>query len=384
MTARILLMFVVLNLALFAVTGVRSGGDTGIYVDGARGWLAGQPLSARQPSYAGYIAVVTIFEALGAGLVGVVLFQIAVAAAAAVVVYRFGIELGGASAGMAAATMFALDLNTNRWHMFILTDSLYLSMLVIAAWLVHRAASAPRQAPSPKPQAPSLKPQAALALLAAALIRPEGWFVMPAAAAYWVVRRAATSSRRWAGLATVLAATVLMVLLVGPRLSGNVEAVGPAQMLRQGETIWEYTGWRVAMPVEPASADNAKGAAAAIGYALRHPVATLTLMLTRVGVHVAHVRPYYSRAHNLAIVAWLLPIYALAAYGAWILRRHVLTRWCAVVIATQTLVVALTHADWDGRYLAHVLPLVYPFAGCGVALLAAQWWPPTSGVAVAR
>ncbi len=370
-----------LNLALFAVTGVRTGGDTGIYVDGARGWLAGQPLSARQPSYAGYIAVVAMFEAVGAGLVGVVLFQIAVAAAAAVVVFRLGTALGGALAGMAAATMLALDLDTNRWHTFILTDSLYLSSLVLAVWLVHRAAS-------PTPQAPLLKPQAALplaafALLAAALIRPEGWFVVPAAAVYWVTRRASTRSQQWVGVGAVILASVLMVLVVGPRLSGNVDAVGPAQMLRQGQTIWEYDGWRVDMPDDPRVAGGEEGAAAAVGYAMRHPVATLTLMVARVGVHVAHVRPFYSLAHNLAILVWLLPVYSLAGYGAWVLRRHMLTRWCAVVIATQTLVVALTHADWDGRYLAHVLPLVYPFAGCGLALMAGRWRPLGRGATVA-
>ena len=37
---------------------------------------------------------------------------------------------------------------------------------------------------------------------------------------------------------------------------------------------------------------------------------------------------------------------------------------------SQTLVVALTHADWDGRYLAHVLPLIYTLAGAGAVSIA--------------
>jgi hypothetical protein len=94
-------------------------------------------------------------------------------------------------------------------------------------------------------------------------------------------------------------------------------------------------------------------------------------MAARVGVHFAHVRPFYSTAHNALIALWLAPVYALAAWGFWKFRRHPLAIWLLIAIATQTLIVALTHADWDGRYLAHVLPLVYPFAACGILALAA-------------
>ncbi|MET0163704.1 MAG: hypothetical protein ABW318_01710, partial [Vicinamibacterales bacterium] len=90
------------------------------------------------------------------------------------------------------------------------------------------------------------------------------------------------------------------------------------------------------------------------------------LMLARLGVHLAHVRPFYSTAHNAVIVLWLLPIYALAGIAFWTSRGQALTRWCALAFASQALVVALTHADWDGRYLAHVMPIVYPFAGAGL------------------
>ena len=37
-------------------------------------------------------------------------------------------------------------------------------------------------------------------------------------------------------------------------------------------------------------------------------------------------------------------------------------------IATQTAVVAFTHAESDGRYLSHVLPLLHTLAAAGVTL----------------
>ncbi len=386
---RVLLLFVIINVALLAVSGVRTGGDTGIYVDGARGLLDGQPLSQRQPSYLGYIAVVAFFESIGMGLMGVVLFQLALATAAAAAVFKIGAALGGPLAGAIAALLLAMDLDTNRWHVFILADSLYLSALTVSVWLVYRAAKPSRlrqgyggQASPPafaKASAgkQALKPYiaASVVLLLSGLIRPEGWFVIPAAAIYWVVRGVSAPSRRWASLGVIGLACVLMMLVLAPRLSGNVEAVDPAEMLRRGQTIWDYDGWRVSMPREPSFDSEAGSASVAVNYAVKHPIGTLKLMAARVGVHIAHVRPFYSLGHNAAILVWLLPVYILGGYGAWVLRRNVLARWCAAVIGTQALVVALTHADWDGRYLAHVLPIFYPLAACGIALLMKRWAP---------
>jgi hypothetical protein len=48
-------------------------------------------------------------------------------------------------------------------------------------------------------------------------------------------------------------------------------------------------------------------------------------------------------------------------------RGNPLARWLLAVVAAHAAFVALTHADWDGRYLAHVLPLLYVFSGVGLA-----------------
>ncbi len=162
--------------------------------------------------------------------------------------------------------------------------------------------------------------------------------------------------------AVVAGASLIVALIVAPRLSGNLSAVNPAGMLERGQTIWDYDGWRIAMP-PPAGDAPGPGP---IAYALQHPIATAELMLARLGVHLAHVRPFYSTAHNAVIVLWLLPIYALAALAFWTSEEQPLTRWCALAFASQAFVVALTHADWDGRYLAHVMPIVYPFAAAGL------------------
>jgi len=351
-------LFLAANLALLVWSGVKAGGDTGIYVDGAASLLSGQPLTERQPSYLGYIAVVAAFQAIGAGLGGLVTAQVAAAVVAAVIVFRLAGELGGRLAGSIAVLWFAFDINTNRWHAYVLSDSLFMSCLVLSAWLVHKATARPAGWPR--------YALASLAMVVAGLVRPEGWFVVPVAVLYWVARADGSAGRKAGALGVGLVACLGLYAVVAPRLGGNLQAVGPAEMLRSGQTIWEYDGWRVAMPEDPVWSSQS-GSSAAVIYAFRHPVSTARLMGARLLAHAAHVRPYYSRGHNLVIVAWLLPLYAAALAGAWARRRYPLVWWCALVLAMQSLVVALTHADWDGRYLAHVMPLVYPIAACGLA-----------------
>ena len=213
---------------------------------------------------------------------------------------------------------------------------------------------------------------ALLLLLATALIRPEGWFLLPAALMFWVWRLRVSLTSRVAALAAVIAVCVALAAAVVPRLSGNLNAVGPVEMLRSGQTIWEFDGWRVPMPADAVLEDGTRTGRDAVVYALHHPLATASLMTARIGVHFVHARPYYSMSHNLLVVVWLMPVYLLAIAGLWATRSSALTRWICIAIAAQLVVVALTHADWDGRYLSHMMPLIYAFAACAAAPMAAR------------
>jgi hypothetical protein len=330
--------FVAVNLVLIAINGVSSGGDTGLYVDGARAMLQGHPLIDRQPSYTGYIAIVALSLAAGGAL-------------------------GGSFAAAIAVWLFALDVDTNRWHRFVLSDSLFLSVATITVWLVYRVSAGGSL---------GARMAASVMLLITALIRPEGWFLIPLALAFWVSRMGAPVRVRAAGVVGVIALSVVMAALVVPRLGGNLKAVGPADMLRAGQTIWDFNGWRVPMPVDPVFEDGDRTSGDAVVYAFRHPISTAALMLARLGVHFGHVRPYFSPAHNAAIVVWLVPVYALAAWALWKTRSRALTVWLAAAAGSQLFVVALTHADWDGRYLSHMMPLIYPLTAYAVAAAAGR------------
>src|SRR5262245_21949214 len=153
------------NLALLAIVGFQRGNDTDRYLEGASDLIAGR--SFRGPTgwfYIGYNALVALTHALGSGPSGVIAVQILVAACATAALFDLGRELGGRWAGVLAAGAFIVDYDIARWHFYLLTDSLYISLVPIVAWSAHRAVG----------RGIGAYVGASLILLTTALIRPNG------------------------------------------------------------------------------------------------------------------------------------------------------------------------------------------------------------------
>lgn len=348
---------VVVNLTLLVVTGVRTGGDSVRYVQGADNLLAGRPLEGMQALFPGYIALVAASTKIGAGFAGVVLAQIAVAAVATFTLFRIGVRLSNITGGTIAALLFALNLDIARWHLFVLTDSLYISCVIFAAYVVHEATERGGWSYA----------AAMIVVLIAASLRPQGRLLAVASAIYWVVRRPAVNSQR---VAAVVAAGVMLIVVVAT--SGatlRAEAETPARWLGDGVVIWSHAESRLVMPKDETVDLLSAGATSVdpLRYALRHPIATARLAATRVIVEVAHVRPFYSRTHNLVAIVWLGATYVCAIVGFMRVRRQPLAHAIALIVGLHVLFIAATFADWDGRFLLYVLPLVNVYAAAALA-----------------
>jgi 4-amino-4-deoxy-L-arabinose transferase-like glycosyltransferase len=299
-----------------------------------------------------YIATVALFKASGLGLVGVVAAQVLVAGLAACALYDLGRRLGGTWVGLLAAAASALNPDVVRWHVYILTDSLYISTVALVVWCVYTADSWRSRLGS------------AALVLAAALLRPNGWLLVLVAGCYWggdFVKGWVTRGLALAALAGCFVLAFFTLLTLHPRLLTN----DPDQMLRRGEVIWGYPPARLAMPPDPAPAPA--GLPGALGYALRHPWATARLAAARVGTELIHARPTYSALHNAAVLAVVLPLYLLAILGFVANRRHPLARLLAAVTVSHLLVQAVTYADWGGRFLLYIFPLIGVLSAAGTA-----------------
>lgn len=338
--------------------GVRSGGDSVRYLQASED-LFNAPWPEKATSYAGYVLVVALSRPVG--LAGLVALQVVVAAAASVALYDIGRRLAGVVAGLASGLLFAVNLKIASWHAYVLTDSLYISFVAITVWVAHRAA-----------QKRTLAGYAtgAVATVFAASLRPTGWILIPIVASYWVWRRTDSALIRSSALASIAVAFGAVVLTV-PLLAQGVSAGNPTRMLYEGRVQWAPEEARIPMP--PAELDE-DSLPAGVGYVMQHPVESAHLGLARVMRSFIGVRPYFSSLHNWAIIAYLAPVYGLAILGSIRVWRHPLLGLTATVVVAHMAIVAATFADYDGRFLLYVLPLITALAGVGVSQLLPPRW----------
>ncbi len=346
------LLFVAMAAFMWTVRGVHHGGDTPRYVGGAERLLAGEPLLGRDSAYIGYIAFVAVSKTLAIGEAGIIALQVLVSALCAVALFSMGRRVAGELAGVAAASLYAVNVDISRFTFSILTDSLFTSGLLLSTYLTYRALAGDRRWAAP----------ATAVVLATAFVRPGGSFFLPifgVALAFAVLHQRSLAWRAGAAL-VVLAASVWLNL-------GPVRAVysteNPTQWLIGGYVLIENEEYR--MPMPPAAADVSP-----MRYCAEWPVACSRLVLRRVAVEFAHTRTFYSFRHNLMVWLSFPLLYALAVIGVLATRRESLTLLSLAVVGLQTALTGLTLADWDGRLVLFVFPLITLFSGIGVAVLA--------------
>ena len=97
-------------------------------------------------------------------------------------------------------------------------------------------------------------------------------------------------------------------------------------------------------------------------------MSTLKLTGLRVAAEFGHVRPFYSKLHNTALLLFLPTIYASAVYGFYKLRTEPLVLLVIAIVLYHTLIIAAFFADWDGRFLLYIFPLIGVLSSSGTVL----------------
>ena len=327
---------VLVNLVLLAWSGIRHGADTSRYLASANDLLAGGWFrGAGGHLYIGYNAVVAACEAIGAGEAGVMAVQIAAASLATIALYDLGRQLRGRLAGVLAGVFLIVDYDIARWHLYVLTDSLYISLVIVSTWFVHRAVGRGIWGYL----------EATGVFVLTALIRPNGWILAPLAAIYWLACSELRTRYKYAtavGVVLVFLGGVVTALLIARGASPPSPPGAPPRINSEHLPFQETPLERSVNPRR---------------------------MWGRLMMELGHVRPPFSARHNTMIIAMLAVVYPLAVWGFIRTLGQPLSRLIAGVIGAHLLVIAVTFSDTDGRYLLYTFPLIVVFAACGAVAL---------------
>ena len=327
---------------------VRLTGDSWRYISGGKAVMNGEPLDAVQHSYSGYCLVYGIAHSC------IIPLQVAVAILALLSIIslaRQGFnDICLANKGwewlpcLLAGSLFACNPEFAAWHCAIMTESLYISIVCINAWLAHWALGDQRR-------------QRMFLVLTivfiTAFLRPTGWIQLPAIICYWICFSNMTSRRK---LELVALTAVLFFLGAVCFASRGINLQGPTMKLYTGEVVWQEELWRVNMP---APKDISRtGIIDGLVYGLSHPAASVWLVLKRLTVMFMRIRPSYSMFHNLALMLYHLPIALLGLAAMAIFRKASSVSVITTMVVAHSLVVALTFNDNDGRFTLYFTPLL--------------------------
>ena len=332
--------------------GVVLSPDSHVYLYAARDLLDGRGIAHDQLPYSGYIALVATSHRLGLGVNGVIAVQCACVLVATVAVWYAARRLAGRRAALLAALLLVACPDLSRgvgWPTYLLTDVPY--MCAVAGML----ALSLRSAVGRRTDLAWLF----VASCAAVLLRPDGWLLV-ASCWSWVafVRRPAPIGCA----AAVIPWIVCIAIPIATGIAGGGTFAHPGRELQNGTVVWDSSMWRRTMPPEP---ELGQGYVAVLQYALAHPAATADVMLRRVAAEALHVRAASSIPHNILSGGYALLLFLGSAIALVRFRKRPEVWLAAMLIALHLLVVGIHWADYDGRFLVHIVPALCVLAGVG-------------------
>ncbi|MGY3091427.1 hypothetical protein ACVWYF_004494 [Hymenobacter sp. UYAg731] len=296
---------------------------------------------------------------LGLGWWGIVAGQMTVSAFATRAVYQ-GIRrlsYGRRGAAALATLLFIAWPDIQPFNVFLLTESLFISLVALSFGAFTQLQSGRR----------SDWLWLIVVLILTALARPNGFLVALAAALAGLdTLRRQPDRRPWRA---ALLALVLLAPLLWAALNHQLATYYLMDTYQRGELIFRYQLWAVHQAAPLNMPPSGTGPVARVLYFGAHnPLYLSRLMVGKLFVFISYLKPHYSLAHRIIGVLVLWPAYWLAARGA---QRRGIWRparvFLAAIFLLQTAIIMLTVDDWDVRFLAPVLLVVFVLASLEIS-----------------
>ncbi len=336
--------------------GIKYWLDTNRYLFGAESILTGEGLEGRQFQFIGYILIIAFLKLLSLPDGAIIILQLLLAGFAAYALFDTVITISKSKiAGIFVVALFLCNPFIVRWHLYIATESIYTSMVILFFWRLVKMI-----------KKPALKNYflAAAVLIITMFIRPNGWILLPVFLGFLINTFSLNKYLKNSLIVISLFAFVFLMGAVGS-FRNSIQITTPVQNLQDGITVWGHPELNLEMPLANDIED--KSWIGGLKYLVRHPVASVKLGAARAGYTLMHIRPHHSFAYKLRGLFWILPAYFLCLFSLKYLRRKPEILAGFVIIFAHLFVVAVSYAEHDSRFDIYVLPIFYVLAGVGLS-----------------
>jgi len=349
------LLWLFVQLMMLWLFGIGQGGDSQRYLRAGRTITQGEMPTGKATSYPTYNLTVAASLALGFDQAGLITFQLAMSAIAAYCLYRLASHQWNQAIGTTAAFLYIIFLKLHPWNVFILTESLFISFIIITSYLFLKAYTS---------KSPLLIISTIITAAYTTFLRPDGLAIPLAFSVLALVTIYQKRAWKTLGILVVLAALIAPTAWqFGGRLAEHEFLV---RHYAEGAIIWHYEPYYLTMPgsLPPQVSENTNPIFNLIYFALDKPFYILKLAGLKILLFLIHIRPYHSFLHNLLIVIWLAVLYPAAYFT---LKKNpgrypTLTIFLVSLFIFKALIAGATFADWSGRFFLHVAPILLLFA----------------------
>ena len=337
----------------------KSGGDSNRYIGGANNILSGKLPVGDQLSYLGYDIFVALCLLFGGGNVGVILVQMGLTAIAAYCMFKIGETIFDLRSGVIASFIYIVYQPIHEWDFFILTESLFTSMLIISTWYLIKSKTNLE------------KICTALIFLFTFIIRPNGIALLGAFLVFYLCTLWGNGQKKLI-ICIFLSLLLLFTLIIN--YEGNIfKHINIIEWYSDGTIIWGYDKLYLTMRSPGLSTlvtETKNPVIQIICFIIEKPIYFFKLFFCKIWYFFVHTRPFYSTLHNLFVLLTLIPAYFLVLVGLKRKTKYENVRlFIFAIVFFQTLIVGFTTTDWDGRHLEVVLPQIFLLASGGLYIV---------------
>jgi hypothetical protein len=347
------LLWLFIQTALFLKFGARTSVDSELYLTDATHLLRGQLPEGRSIWYISYSAFLALTFFCGGNNSVVIFVQILLSGVATFCLYQIAMEVyGKRNVAILAVLFYLLWIKIHEWNTFLYTESLFTSCSIISFAVLMKSKLTWHYV------------VAGLLFLFTFFIRPTGFALVIGLLCYGLSSLKKENLKRVIPLGFIGAIGVV-VLLIGMLESFTlIESYSKAEIIYPNITL----GIEVPLDLYIPDADHSTLVRVFL-FAFYNPVYFLKLFFLKLFLFLGNVKPYFSALHNTAIVLILYPLYFFAVKGFLKFPAHRKEKYfVAGFVIAQTMTVALTSENWDGRFLVPLLPFVFLLAANGIAL----------------
>ncbi|UII26408.1 hypothetical protein LVD15_24435 [Fulvivirga maritima] len=360
--------FLLVFIALFSQNGVKYVNDSHRYIEYAESLKSGFYIEAHNIWYFGYVIfiyVINLFTAHTNHLL-IVLLQYLLCYFALIALYKAACLLfNNPVAGLFTGVLFLAQIEVVSWSSYLLCESLYVSLTCFSLWagvIWWRGKRGWK-----------MLVLMSFLFLFTFITKPTGLALFVGISFVLLREILLQLQSRWKRAVLLSVLLVLLLLLVNVMLATFTFT----RDYQSGEIIFAVT----TVPYQPSFKYLVLDVPEHLNILPEHypPLVRLTYFIAtnftywlKISVVKAfyflfHIRPYWSRWHNLYNLLLLIPIYFLT------IKTLINRKWpvelrlfCIVYIATHTTIVSMTTVDWDGRFLMPVLPVIFILASAQI------------------